>query len=88
MSRLAFLRPLVREAAERSSSLKGWIKKRYWANVSDFFFSEPRRHDTFSEKGEESNGIKFGPEAAQLSFSENPRTRTTFMQAPFDAVLQ
>ena len=80
--------PLVREAAERSSSLQGWSKKRYWANVSDVFLSEPRRHDTFSEKSEESNGIKFGPEAAHLSFSENPHTRTTFLQAPFEAVLQ
>ena len=34
-SLLAFLRPLVREASEKSSSFKRRIKKRYWANVSE-----------------------------------------------------
>ena len=35
---LAFLRPLLREASEISSSWKRRSKKRYWANVSDVFF--------------------------------------------------
>ena len=35
---LAFLRPLLREACEKSSSFKRRSKKRYWANVSDVFF--------------------------------------------------
>ena len=34
-SLLAFLRPLVREAREESSSLKMKMKKCYWANVSE-----------------------------------------------------
>ena len=88
MSRLAFFRPLVREAAERSSSLKGWSKKRYWANVSDAFFSEPRRRAKFSDKEEERSRTKDYGRGRASRTTENPRTRTTFMQAPFDAVLQ
>ena len=34
-SLLAFLRPLLREASEKSISFNRRIKKRYWANVSD-----------------------------------------------------
>ena len=42
LSLLPFLTPLLREAAERSNTLKGGNKKRYWANVSEVFF---QRHD-------------------------------------------
>ena len=35
---LAFLRPLLREATEISSSWKRRSKKRYWGNVSDVLF--------------------------------------------------
>ena len=34
LSLLAFLRPLLREATERSSNFNTTMKKRYWANVS------------------------------------------------------
>ena len=34
-SLLAFLRPLLREASEKSSSFNRRIKNRYWANVSE-----------------------------------------------------
>ena len=51
-----------------------------------FCFAIPRAR--VSEKGEERHGIKFGPEAAHLSFFENPGTRTTSLQALFEAVLR
>ena len=38
MSLLAFLRPLLREATEKSRSFETRMEKRYWANVSEVFF--------------------------------------------------
>ena len=64
------------------------MKKRYWANVSEAFFSEPRRRAKFSDKEEERSRIKDDGRGRASTTCENPRTRTTFLKAPFEAVLQ
>ena len=64
------------------------MKQRYWANVSEVFFSEARRRAKFYDKEEERSGTKEDGRGRASRTSENPRTRTTFMQAPFEAVLQ
>ena len=56
-SLLAFLRPPLREAAERSSSLKGWSKKRYWANVSEVFFQSHDATTRFLRKVKREMGL-------------------------------
>ena len=40
------------------------MEKRYWANVSEVFFAEPRRRAKRAEKDEERIRIKFCSEAA------------------------
>ena len=64
------------------------MEKRYWANVSEVFFAEPRRRAKFSDKEEERRRNKEDGRGRASRTSENPRTRRTFLQAPFEAVLQ
>ena len=68
--------------------MKRRSKKRYWANVSDVFVSEARRRAQRAEKGDEDIWSEFRPETFHPGTSENPLTRTTFLQAPLKAVLQ
>ena len=56
-SLLAFLRPLLREATERSSSLKRWSKKRYWANVSEVLFQRQDAARKFLRRAKREIGL-------------------------------
>ena len=63
------------------------MKKRHWANVTVDFFQSRDAARSFSDTEEERSRSKEDGRGRASRTSENPRTRTTFMQAPLKAVL-
>ena len=63
------------------------MEKRYWANVSEVFFQSRVAARSFLINRKREVGLRRTVEAAHRQPADNHRTRTTFLEAPFDAVL-
>ena len=64
------------------------MKKRHWANVTvDFFQSRDAARSSFDTEEERSRSKDDGRGHASRT-SENPRTRTTLLQVPFEVILE
>ena len=66
---VAFLRPPLGEAVERSSSFKACCRKRHRSNVSEVFFQSNDAHERSSEEGSEGISIREEKRGRRL---ENP----------------
>ena len=87
-SLLAFLKPLIREASEKSNSFNRRIKKRYWANVSEASIQSQDTAPSVLRRAKMRIWIKDYGRSRVSTTSEIPQARTTFLQAPFAAPLQ